>query len=290
MSIIIDEKSRVLVQGITGRDGSFQTRLMVKEGTNVVAGVTPGKGGTDFDGIPVFNTVKDAKNATGCNCSLVLVPAFAATDAIFEAIDAELDLVVAITEGIPILDAIRIHEVLEHSKTRMIGPNTPGIISPGKCKVGILPGAIFTPGPVGLMSRSGTLTYEIVNELTMAGLGQSTCLGVGGDPILGTTFIDVLPMFEEDPETEAVVLIGEIGGSDEEVASEYIRNMKKPVVAFISGRTAPKGKRMGHAGAIVSGKSGTAEAKVEALTKAGVPIADTAREIAELIGKALGKA
>jgi len=289
MSIIIDENSRVVVQGITGRDGSFQTGLMIKEGTKVVAGVTPGKGGTEEQGVPVFNTVKEAKQKTGANCSLVLVPAFAAADAVLEAIAAELDLVVAITEGVPTLDAIRIYKILEDSKTRMIGPNCPGIISPGKCKVGILPGAIFKQGPVGLVSRSGTLTYEIVNELTMAGLGQSTCIGVGGDPILGTTFIDVLPMFEADPETRAVVLIGEIGGSDEEVAAEYIKTMKKPVVAFISGRTAPKGKRMGHAGAIVSGKSGTAEAKVEALTAAKVPIADTARQIAEMVGKALGK-
>jgi len=290
MSIIVDEKSRVVVQGITGRDGSFQTGLMIKEGTKVVAGVTPGKGGTEEQGVPVFNTVKEAKQKTGANCSLVLVPAFAAADAVLEAIAAELDLVVTITEGVPTLDMIRIHKVLENSKTRMIGPNSPGIISPGKCKVGILPGAIFKPGPVGLISRSGTLTYEIVNELTMARLGQSTCIGVGGDPILGTTFIDLLPMFEADPETKAVVLIGEIGGSDEEVAAEYIKTMKKPVVAFISGRTAPKGKRMGHAGAIVSGKSGTAEAKVEALTAAKVPIADTARQIAEMVGKALGKA
>ncbi len=289
MSIIIDEKTKVVVQGITGRDGAFQTGLMIKEGTKVVAGVTPGKGGIEEQGVPVFNTVREAKEKTGCNASLVLVPAFAATDAILEAIDAGMDLVVAITEGVPILDSIRIHRILADSKTRMIGPNCPGIISPGKCKVGILPGAIFKQGPVGLISRSGTLTYEIVNELTLAGHGQSTCIGIGGDPILGTTFIDVLPMFEEDPQTKAIVMIGEIGGSDEEVASEYIKTMKKPVVSFISGRTAPKGKRMGHAGAIVSGKSGTAEAKVEALTAAGVPIADTARQIAELIGKALGK-
>jgi succinyl-CoA synthetase alpha subunit len=239
--------------------------------------------------VPIFNTLREAKEKTGCNTSIVLVPAFAAPDAILEAITNEMDLVVAITEGVPILDAIRIHHILKDSKTRMIGPNTPGIISPGKSKVGIMPGRVFKKGPVGLISRSGTLTYEIVNELTMAGLGQSTCMGVGGDPIPGTTFIDVLPMFEDDPETKAVVLIGEIGGSDEEVAAEFIKKMKKPVVAFISGRTAPKGKRMGHAGAIVSGKSGTAEAKVEALTSARVPIADTAREVAELVGKALGK-
>lgn len=289
MSIIIDEKSKVVVQGITGRDGSFQTKLMIKEGTNVVAGVTPGKGGMDFEGVPVFNTLKDAKAATGCDCSLVLVPMFAAADAILEAIDAEMDVVVAITEGIPILDSIRIFNILKDSNTRMIGPNCPGVISPGKCKVGILPGRIFTQGPVGLISRSGTLTYEIVNELTMAGLGQSTCVGIGGDPIIGSTFIDLLPMFEEDPETKAIVMVGEIGGSDEEVASEYIKTMSKPVIGFISGRTAPKGKRMGHAGAIVSGNTGTAEAKVKALTEAGVPIADTARQIAELVAKALGK-
>ncbi len=287
MSIIIDEKTRVVVQGITGRDGSFQTKLMVKEGTKVVAGVTPGKGGQDFEGIPIFNTVKEAVEQAGANASLVLVPAFAASDAVLESIDSGVKVVVAITEGVPILDSIRIFNILKGTNIRLIGPNCPGIISPGKCKVGILPGRIFKQGPVGLVSRSGTLTYEIVNELTMAGLGQSTCIGIGGDPIIGTTFIDVLPMFEEDPETKAVVMVGEIGGSDEEVAAEFIKKMKKPVIGFIGGRTAPKGKRMGHAGAIVSGKTGTAEAKVEALTEAGVPIADTARQIAELVAKAL---
>jgi len=288
MSIIIDENTRVIVQGITGREGAFHTAQMLAYGTKIVAGVTPGKGGTLSEhGIPIFNTVKEAKQATDANASILFVPARFAPDAILEANDAGLSLIVAITEGIPTRDMIEVVRIVKLGHSRLIGPNCPGIISPGKCKMGIMPADTFAPGPVGLVSRSGTLTYEIVDELRRAGLGQSTCIGVGGDPILGTTFIDVLPLFEADPETKAIVLIGEIGGSDEEMAATFIPRMSKPVIGFIGGRTAPPGKRMGHAGAIISGRTGTPQAKVEALQAVGVPVADTPHEIPTLVEKAL---
>lgn len=260
---------------------------MVEYGTKVVAGVTPGKGGTETIGVPVFDTVKDAVRETGANAACIFVPARFSMDAIFEDIDAGLDLIVAITDGIPTQDMIKSVKALKGTKTRLIGPNCPGITSAGKCKIGIMPGGMFKQGNVGVISRSGTLTYEIVDELTRAGLGQTTCIGIGGDPILGMRFIDALQLFEADPETEVVVMVGEIGGSDEEIASEYIKTMSKPVVGFISGRTAPKGKRMGHAGAIISGRTGTAEAKIEALTAANVSIADTTNQIPSLVAKAL---
>ena len=288
MSILVDENTRVVVQGITGRDGSFHTRQMVDYGTNVVAGVTPGKGGQDLDGIPVFDTLGEAAGATGANTSIIYVrPAFAA-DAIHEAVDAELDLVICITEGIPTLDMARVYAVLQHSRVRLLGPNCPGAITPGVTKVGIMPGHIHQPGHVGVVSRSGTLTYEIVHQLTSAGIGQSTCLGIGGDPIIGTGFIDALEAFEADPDTHAVVMIGEIGGSDEERAAEFVgENMTKPVVGFIAGRTAPPGKRMGHAGAIISGGTGGAEDKVRALNDAGIPVADRSADVVDLIRSAL---
>lgn len=288
MSILVDANTRVVVQGITGRDGSFHTRQMAAYGTNVVAGVTPGKGGQDLDGIPVYDTLEEATSATGANTSIIYVrPAFAA-DAIHEAIDAEMDLVICITEGIPTLDMARVYAVLQDSGVRLLGPNCPGAITPGVTKVGIMPGHIHRPGHVGVVSRSGTLTYEIVHQLTSAGIGQSTCLGIGGDPIIGTGFIDALEAFEADPDTHAVVMIGEIGGSDEERAAEFVRqHMKKPVVGFIAGRTAPPGKRMGHAGAIISGGTGGAEEKVSALNEAGIPVADRSADVVDLIRSAL---
>ena len=288
MSILVDENTRVVVQGITGRDGSFHTRQMVDYGTNIVAGVTPGKGGQDLDGIPIYDTLDEAAGATGANTSIIYVrPAFAA-DAIHEAIDGALDLVICITEGIPTLDMARVYAVLKQSGVRLLGPNCPGAITPGVAKVGIMPGHIHRPGHVGVVSRSGTLTYEIVHQLTSAGIGQSTCLGIGGDPIIGTGFIDALEAFEADPDTHAVVMIGEIGGSDEERAAEYVReNMSKPVVGFIAGRTAPPGKRMGHAGAIISGGTGGAGEKVSALNGAGIPVADRSADVVGLIRAAL---
>ena len=290
MSIIIDENTRLVVQGITGKAASFHTAEMLKYGTKVVAGVTPGKGGTKDDhGVPIFNTVAEAVAATGANASIVLVPAKFAGDAILEANASDVDLIVAITEGIPTRDMIEAVRIVKLGKTRLIGPNCPGLISPGKSLVGILPDNVFTPGPVGFVSRSGTLTYEIVDELTRAGMGQSTCIGIGGDPIIGSTFIDVLPFFEADPDTKVVVMVGEIGGSDEEDAAEYIKTMTKPVIGFIGGRTAPAGKRMGHAGAIISGKSGSPQAKVDALIDAGVPVADTTHEIPALVQAALAR-
>jgi succinyl-CoA synthetase alpha subunit len=288
MAILVDKDTRLIVQGITGREGGFHTSQMIEYGTKVVAGVTPGKGGTRFNDIPVFDSVHEAVAATGANASVIFVPGPFAGDAILEAEDAGLPFVCAITEGIPQRDMLRVvNRIQEAPGCRLLGPNCAGIITPGECKIGIMPGHIFTPGPIGLVSRSGTLTYEIVNELTLAGLGQTTCVGIGGDPLLGTKFVDVLPMFEDDPATEAVVMIGEIGGSDEEVASEFIKKMKKPVVAFISGRTAPPGKRMGHAGAIISGGVGGPESKVAALSGAGAAVADTTTEIPELLRKSL---
>jgi succinyl-CoA synthetase alpha subunit len=284
MSILVDENTRLLVQGITGREGTFHTQQAVAYGTKVVAGVTPGKGGSSVDDVPVFNTVREARDETGANVSVIFVPPAFAADAIMEAADAGLPLVVAITEGIPTLDMIRVMEFLRGTKTRLIGPNCPGIISPGKCKVGIMPGAIHRPGHVGVVSRSGTLTYEAVGQLTSLGIGQSTCLGIGGDPIIGTTFVDALRLFNEDPETYGIVLIGEIGGTAEEEAAEFIQaRVKKPVVGFVAGRTAPPGRRMGHAGAIISGGKGTAPDKIAALEAAGVTVAESPALIGETL-------
>lgn len=287
MAVLIDKDTRVLVQGITGREGEFHTRQMLDYGTQIVAGVTPGKGGQEVLGVPVFDTVKQAVQATGADASVIFVPAPFAADAVLEAADAGVRLIVCITEGIPVQDMVKTVALVRQKGVRLIGPNCPGMMTAGQCKIGIMPGNIFMPGPVGLISRSGTLTYEIVDLLTKAGLGQSTCIGIGGDPVLGSTFVDLLPLFEEDPDTQAVVLVGEIGGSDEEIAAEYIRTMRKPVVGFISGRTAPPGKRMGHAGAIISGRTGTPQAKVDALRSAGVPVADALYEIPELVRQAL---
>lgn len=290
MSILVNEKTRVIVQGITGRDGSFHALSMKEYGTDVVGGVVPGKGGADVEGIPVFDTVKEAREKTGADASVIFVPARFAPDAVGEAMNAGLELVVCITEGLPVLDMMTIYNKLKKTTTRMIGPNCPGIISPGKAKLGIMPGAIHKPGSIGLISRSGTLTYEVVDQLTRAGLGQSSCIGIGGDPIVGSGFIDLLKLFEEDPDTGGVVLIGEIGGSEEEETAAFIRdNISKPVVAFIAGRTAPPGKRMGHAGAIISGSSGTAEAKVKAFQELGIPVAPTPVEIPELMTGLLEK-
>lgn len=288
MSIFIDHKTRLVVQGITGRDGSFHTQGMLAYGTKVVAGVTPGKKGDKIEGIPVFNTVHEAVEATRANTSVIFVPAAFSSDAVMEAVDAGVDLVVCISEGIPTLDMVKVYEFVKSSKKRLIGPNCPGLISPGKSKVGILPGQICKPGPVGVVSRSGTLTYEVIWQLTQAGIGQSTCIGIGGDPIIGTNFIDCLDAFNKDPQTKAIVMIGEIGGTDEEEAADFIRKkLKKPVVGFIAGQTAPPGKRMGHAGAIISGGTGTATEKIAALAKAKVPVAKEPAEIPGLIQTAL---
>uniref|UniRef100_A0A7C2P685 Succinate--CoA ligase [ADP-forming] subunit alpha n=1 Tax=candidate division WOR-3 bacterium TaxID=2052148 RepID=A0A7C2P685_UNCW3 len=288
MAILLSKDSRVIVQGITGRDGSFHAKLMKEYGTKVVAGVTPGKGGQFVDEIPVFNTVREAVEKEGADVSCIFVPAPFAADAIMEAADAGIKLIVAITEGIPVQDMVKVVKFVEEKGARLIGPNCPGLITPGEAKVGILPGHIFTRGPVGVISRSGTLTYEIVSHLTSSGIGQSTAIGIGGDPIIGTKFIDLLKLFKEDKETQAVVLVGEIGGTDEQEAAAYIKDeFGKPVVAFIAGRTAPKEKRMGHAGAIISGSEGTAEEKIKAFNEAGVPVAKEPREVAELIAKVL---
>jgi succinyl-CoA synthetase alpha subunit len=290
VSILVDKATRVVVQGITGRDGAFHAKLMAEYGTAVVAGVTPGKGGTQQDGVPVFDTMRGAVEATKANTSVIYVPPAYAADAIIEAAAAGISLVVAVTEGIPTLDMVRVAAYLEGKRTRLLGPNCPGLISPGKAKVGIIPGQIATPGPVGVVSRSGTLTYEVVWNLTQRGMGQTTCIGIGGDPVIGTTFLDVLPLFEADPETKAIVMMGEIGGTDEEEAAKYIAaTVTKPVVAFIAGQTAPPGKRMGHAGAIISGGTGTAAEKIAALTAAGIPVAKIPSEIPDLVAKALDR-
>ena len=290
MGILINEKTKVIIQGITGRDGSFHARQMKAYGTDIVAGVTPGRGGEKLDGIPIFDSVKEARETTGADCSVIYVPPAFAADAIYEAADAGIPLVVTITEGVPTADMLKVYHYLKTTQTRLIGPNCPGLIAPGKCKVGIMPAQIHTPGPVGVVSRSGTLTYEVVYNLTLAGIGQSTCLGIGGDPVIGTDFVEVLKLFEKDRQTIAVVLIGEIGGCDEERAANFIKTeMTKPVVAFIAGQTAPPGKRMGHAGAIISGGSGTAAEKIEAFKKVGVPVASTPAEIPALVEKVLGK-
>ena len=286
MSILVNRDTRLLVQGITGREGSFHTQQMIEYGTRVVAGVTPGKGGEWASGVPVFDTVRDAVEATDANTSIIYVPARFAPDAILEAADAGIKLIVCITEGIPVMDMVQIKAYLDLQKVRLIGPNCPGVITPGEAKVGIMPGHIHTPGNIGVVSRSGTLTYEVVQALTERGLGQSTAVGIGGDPVIGTDFIDVLRLFEEDPYTEQVVLIGEIGGTDEERAAEFIaEHMSKPVTAFIAGQTAPPGKRMGHAGAIISGGTGTAAEKIRALQAAGVRVARHPIEIAEIVAE-----
>lgn len=274
MAILINKNTKVICQGFTGSQGTFHSEQALAYGTKMVGGVTPGKGGTTHIGLPVFNTVKEAKAATGCNASVVFVPPPFAADSIMEAVDADLDLVICITEGIPVLDMVKVKKYMEGKRTRLIGPNCPGVITPGECKIGIMPGSIHKAGRIGVLSRSGTLTYEAVGQLTALGLGQSTAVGIGGDPVNGTNFIDVLKLFNEDPDTDAVIMIGEIGGSAEEEAAEYIKkHFKKPVTAFIAGAAAPAGKRMGHAGAIISGGKGTAEAKFAALEAAGCKIA-----------------
>jgi succinyl-CoA synthetase alpha subunit len=284
MAILANKNTRLLIQGITGREGLFHTEQMIEYGTNVVGGVTPGKGGEWVLAKPVFDTVKTAKEATGANATVIYVPAAFAVDAMYEAIDAEIELIVCITEGVPVLDMMKVRARLDQSQCRLIGPNCPGLLTPGQAKLGIMPGHIAMPGNVGVVSRSGTLTYEVVYALSQRGIGQSTCVGIGGDPVNGTNFIDVLHMFEEDPQTEKVVLIGEIGGTDEEKAARFIaHHMTKPVVSFIAGQTAPPGKRMGHAGAIVEGGSGTAADKIAALNAAGVKVAEHPEQIPELL-------
>jgi succinyl-CoA synthetase alpha subunit len=288
VSILIDEKTRLLVQGITGGEGSFHTRRCIDYGTKVVAGVTPGKGGTKMDEVPVFNTVERAVAETGANTSIIFVPAAFAADAILEAADAGIPLIVCITEGIPTLDMVMVSNYLKQKGARLIGPNCPGLLSAGKCKVGIMSGDIFLKGNVGVVSRSGTLTYEAVSQLTTLGIGQTTCIGLGGDPIIGTVFIDALELFEKDPDTEAVVLIGEIGGNQEQRAAEFIRSkMTKPVVAFVAGASAPPGRRMGHAGAIITGASGRAQDKMDALAAVGVTVTKSPAEIGSTMQKVL---
>lgn len=291
MSIIVDKNTRLLVQGITGREGSFHTTQMVEYGTNVVAGVTPGGLGKEVAGVPVFNTVADAVKETQPNASIIFVPAKFAPDAIYEAIDGGIPFVVCITEGVPVIDMVPVYDYVKRKGARLLGPNCPGLITPGQAKIGIMPGFIHRPGKVGLVSRSGTLTYEVVNALTEAGMGQSTAVGIGGDPIIGTNFVDVLRLFQDDPETEAIVMLGEIGGSDEEDAAAFIKaNVTKPMASFIAGRTAPEGKRMGHAGAIISGGAGTAAGKIAALEDAGVRVADSPSQVPVLLKQAMGVA
>jgi succinyl-CoA synthetase alpha subunit len=289
VSIFIDNNTKVVVQGITGRDGSFHTKQMIEYGTKVVAGVTPGKGGQTFEGaVPIFNTVADAVNATGANTAVIYVPPLYAADAMIEAADAGVKLVVAITEGVPVLDMTRVYPFVKDKGARLLGPNCPGLITPGQSKVGIIPGRICKPGNIGVVSRSGTLTYEVVYQLTRAGLGQSTCVGIGGDPINGTNFIDCLAAFEADPETKAIAMMGEIGGTDEQDAAAFVKaTMKKPVVGFIAGQTAPPGRRMGHAGAIISGSAGTAAEKLAAFEAAGIGIAKRPLDFVELLKKRL---
>jgi len=291
MSIIVDENSQIVVQGITGKEGAFHTNQMIEYGSKVVAGVTPGKGGQKFEGkVPIFNTVKDAVDATGANVSVLFVPPSFAADAVYEAADAGVETVVCITEGIPAKDMLKVYHFLKKKGTRMIGPNCPGVISPGKCKVGIMPAFIHKEGSVGVISRSGTLTYEAVHQLTQIGLGQSTCIGIGGDPVIGTRFIDALELFRKDEQTEAVVLIGEIGGTAEEEAAAWVKQyFNKPVVAFIAGQTAPPGKRMGHAGAIISGGKGTAAEKMKALKEAGITVCESPAVIGQTVKKVVGK-
>jgi succinyl-CoA synthetase alpha subunit len=288
MSILVDRNTRVICQGITGKVGEFHTRGCLEYGTRMVGGVTPGKGGETVADLPVFNTVAEARDVTGANATMIFVPPPFAADAILEAVAAEIELVIAVTEGIPVLDMARVLPAFENSKSRLVGPNCPGVITPGQCKIGIMPGYIHTPGNVGVMSRSGTLTYEAVWQLTQLGHGQSTCVGLGGDPLVGSSFIDILELFEQDDDTHAILMMGEIGGSAEEEAAAYVKeHVTKPVAAFIAGRTAPPGKRMGHAGAIISGGKGTAEAKLEALRDAGIEIAETPADMGTAMVRAM---
>ena len=290
MSIYINKDTRVLVQGITGSVGAFHTKQMLEYGTKIVGGVTPGKSGSRVEGVPVFNTVAEAVRATGANASVIYVPPAFAADAICEGFDAGLDVVVCITEGIPILDMVKVKRFMEGKKTRLVGPNCPGVITPGECKIGIMPGYIHKPGSIGIVSKSGTLTYEAVHQVSVLGMGQSTCVGIGGDPINGTNFIDVLSAFEADPKTEAVIMIGEIGGTAEEEAAAFVKaSMSKPVVGFVAGQTAPKGKRMGHAGAIISGGKGTAAEKIEAFKAAGIGVSETPADMGKTLARRLGR-
>jgi succinyl-CoA synthetase alpha subunit len=289
MSILVDKNTRLIVQGLTGREGTFHAKACAAYGTQVMGGVTPGKGGSTHEGWPIFNTVREAADKTGANATVIFVPPPFAADAIMEAADAEIDLIVCITEGIPTLDMVKAWEFLQDRRSRLIGPNCPGLISPGKCKVGIMPASIHKQGNVGIVSRSGTLTYEAVHQLTQRGIGQSTAIGIGGDPIIGTTFVDALDLFNRDPETEAVIMIGEIGGNAEETAAEFVKaHMKKPVVGFIAGQTAPPGRRMGHAGAIISGGKGTAAEKIKVLEACGINVAKSPAAMGETLAAAIG--